>query len=70
MRALGYAVDDEEHEVGVRCVAAPVRGHRGKVIAFLSISRPATRSHDVLPRLAERVKEAVAQLSAQLGFRG
>jgi DNA-binding IclR family transcriptional regulator len=70
VRERGYAVDDEEHDPGVRCVAAPVRDHGGRVIASLSISGPATRiDADAIPRLAERVKEAAAKLSTQLGYR-
>lgn len=71
VREVGYAVDNEEHEIGVRCVAAPVRGYTGKVIASLSISGPTTRiTPDAIPRLAQRVREAAAKLSTQLGHRG
>jgi DNA-binding IclR family transcriptional regulator len=71
VRGTGYAVDNGEHEAGVRCVAAPVRNHAGEVIASLSVSGPATRiTSDAIPRLAERVKGVAAKLSAQLGYRG
>jgi DNA-binding IclR family transcriptional regulator len=71
VREQGYAVDNEEHDLGVRCVAAPVRNHAGAVIASLSISGPTTRiTGEAIPRLAERVREAAARLSAQLGHRG
>jgi len=67
---LGYAVDNEEHEAGVRCVAAPIRSYSGGVVASLSVSGPATRiTSAAIPRLAERVKEFAAKLSAQLGYR-
>lgn len=67
----GYAVDNGEHEEGVRCVAAPVRNQTGQVVASLSVSGPATRiTTEAIPRLAERVKEVAAKLSAQLGYRG
>lgn len=70
VRALGYAVDNAEHDPGVRCVAAPIRNHAGMVIASLSISGPATRIPlEVVPRVAERVKGVAAKLSAQLGYR-
>jgi IclR family KDG regulon transcriptional repressor len=39
----GFSLDNEEHEVGVCCVAAPIRDMRGDVIAALSISGPADR---------------------------
>jgi DNA-binding IclR family transcriptional regulator len=41
--ARGYAVDDEEREAGLRCIAAPVRNHTGKVVAAVSISGPVSR---------------------------
>lgn len=70
VRRLGYAVDNGEHEEGVRCVAAPVRSYTGTVIASLSVSGPAMRiTPEAIPRLAERVKEVAAKLSAQLGYR-
>ena len=39
----GYAVDFEEQEEGVRCLAAPVFGPDGEVFAAMSISGPASR---------------------------
>lgn len=39
----GFAIDDEETFDGVRCVAAPVRNHRGEIIAAMGISGPSTR---------------------------
>ncbi|MGW8221529.1 MAG: IclR family transcriptional regulator [Syntrophobacteria bacterium] len=67
----GYAVDDEENEVGIRCVAAPVRNDRGKVIAGISISGPAVRVS--LERIHQELKwevmKTAAELSSRLGFR-
>jgi DNA-binding IclR family transcriptional regulator len=39
----GYALDNEEHEGGVCCVAAPIRDMKGDVIAALSVSGPVDR---------------------------
>ena len=71
VRERGYAVDNEEHNVGIRCIAVPVFDRGGKVVASLSISGPAVR---VRP---EKDKEHLAQLartateiSQVLGFRG
>lgn len=43
IRDQGYAIDDAEREMGVRCVAAPIRNSRGEVAAAISISAPSTR---------------------------
>ncbi|MBW7884989.1 MAG: IclR family transcriptional regulator [Caldilineaceae bacterium] len=43
IRQQGYAIDDAEREVGVRCVAAPIRNARGEVAAAISISGPSVR---------------------------
>jgi len=71
IRTSGYAVDDEEHQPGVRCVAAPIRNFSGNVIASLSISGPATRiTKEAIPSLAQRVKEVAGKLSVRLGYKG
>ncbi|QFZ22361.1 IclR family transcriptional regulator [Saccharothrix syringae] len=40
VRAAGYAVDNAEHEDFIHCIAAPVRGARGEVVAAVSMSVP------------------------------
>jgi DNA-binding IclR family transcriptional regulator len=40
VRAAGYAVDNAEHEDFIHCVAAPIRGARGEVVAAVSMSVP------------------------------
>lgn len=71
VRQLGYAVDDEENNLGVRCVGAPIFNAEGKVEA--SIASTGT-VHDVpreaVQRLAEHVKDAARRISHQLGYRG
>jgi DNA-binding IclR family transcriptional regulator len=67
-RARGYAIDDIENEEGVRCLAAPVRDHAGKVVASLSVAAPAYRfQRSDLPAVAPMVMAAAAELSARLG---
>ncbi len=71
VRRLGYAVDDEERELGVRCLASPVRDADGHVVAALSISGPSGRvTPDRLAELGEMVRQAAAQLSERLGYAG
>ena len=69
VRALGYAVDDQEYREGLRCVAAPVRNHTGQVVASLGLSGPAmeVKLEDV-PRLARLVVEQADDLSRALGY--
>ncbi len=69
VRTRGYAVDREERERGVRCVAAPVRDSQGRVVAALSVSAPATRlPHRRIPEVAGAVLETAAEISRQLVF--
>jgi IclR family KDG regulon transcriptional repressor len=46
VRSQGFAMDDEECEIGVRCVAAPIYDFHGKVVASISASGPASRLKD------------------------
>lgn len=69
VRRRGFAVDNEEHTVGVRCVAVPVLDHNRQVVAAMSVSTPAIRA-DVANRERARtlLSEAAARLSVQLGY--
>jgi IclR family KDG regulon transcriptional repressor len=68
IRALGYAVDNEEYDEGLRCIGAPVRDHSGHVVAALGIGGPVTRiTPDRVDPLAELVMTAARGLSRRLG---
>ena len=55
-RARGYAIDDEEFAVGIRCVGGPIRDAAGRLIAAVSVSGPAVRFTDArLEEVAEIV---------------
>jgi IclR family KDG regulon transcriptional repressor len=70
VRRRGYALDNEEFELGLRCIAAPVRDHTGEVIAAISIAGPAFRiGGQQIPNLSRTVMAAAARLSASLGYR-
>lgn len=43
IRSRGYALEDEERELGARCVAAPVRDYSGRIVGGISVSGPTTR---------------------------
>lgn len=69
IRRLGYAVDDEEMEIGVRCVASAIRQDRGNVIAAMSISGPSSRlTASRVSLVGELVRHTAGQISADLGY--
>lgn len=66
VRRDGFATDNEELELGVRCMAAGIYDDQGKLVAGLSISAPASRLEDTwLPKLRATAEE----ISRGLGFR-
>ena len=67
VRRLAVARDDEELELGVRCMAAGIFDDQGKLVAGLSISAPSDRLEE---SWMERVKATAAQISSALGYRG
>lgn len=70
IRDNGYAIDNEEHEIGVRCVAAPVHDNDGEVVAALSISMPSVRLTDrEVPKYRNLVIQAASEISERLGYR-
>ncbi len=67
-RQVGYAVDDEEHAVGLRCVAAVVFNENRQPVAALSVSGPLVRITDIrIPHLGSQVRQAADILTSQLG---
>jgi len=72
VRTRGYALDREEHEVGVFCVAAPVKGPSGLPIASLSVSLPSVRrTADLEKRLILEVQTTAEAIGSALsGYRG
>jgi DNA-binding IclR family transcriptional regulator len=63
----GTARDDEELELGVRCIAAGIFDDQSKLVAGLSVSAPADRMEDVW---MESLKDTASRISASLGYRG
>ena len=67
-RDQGFALDDEEYDEGIRCVAAPVYNAMGQVMAAIGVSGPAVRMTDErIHHHAECVKQAARELSVRLG---
>ena len=69
VRAKGFAVDDEESEMGLRCVAAPIRDHTGLVSAAISVSAPVQRmTKKNLQTMVPTVVAAADAISRRLGY--
>jgi len=69
VRQKGYATDEEENEIGLRCVAYPIYDYTDKIIAGLSITGPSSRITEAL--MEERghyLKKAAKDISRRLGY--
>ena len=67
-RTRGYAVDDEEHAVGLRCIAAVVFNEAADAVAAISLSGPMARIPDErIPLLGDLVRRAADAATAGLG---
>lgn len=70
IREMGYAIDEMEHEEGIRCVAAPIYNIKGKVIASVSVSGPVLHvTKERIPELTEEVIKTAKEISYHLGYR-
>ena len=69
IRQQGYAVNDEELAIGLRSVAAPVRGTRGKIVAAINISVTGSRisRQAIEEQLAPKVVDTAHLISSSLG---
>jgi DNA-binding IclR family transcriptional regulator len=63
----GYALDNEEAELGVRCIGAAVRDDTGALVAGLSVSAPAER---MKTSWAGMVRNTAEKISRSIGYRG
>ncbi|BDV44499.1 IclR family transcriptional regulator [Geotalea uraniireducens] len=69
--AKGYAVDNEELEIGVRGVAAPIKDYRNAVVGAVIISGPAIRFTDdhIRNDLVPLAQKTAVSISVKLGYR-
>jgi len=65
IRLQGYAIDREEAEKGVSCIAAGIRDDEGRLVAGLSVSAPSDR---IDAAWAVRVRDAAEQVSRAMGY--
>jgi DNA-binding IclR family transcriptional regulator len=69
VRAQGFAIDDQENEIGVRCVGAPIFDYTIQVIGAISVSGPANRmSKERSLELGPLVREATLKVSRRMGY--
>ncbi|MDR1933839.1 MAG: IclR family transcriptional regulator [Spirochaetales bacterium] len=69
VRRQGYGEDNEECEIGVRCVAAPIRDYSGKVVAAISTSGPTHRlNSDKLKLIRAEIPATAQNISKRLGY--
>ena len=66
IRRHDLAYDNEEAEIGLRCLASPIRDDQGSIVAGLSVSAPTDR-HD--PSWAAQIKATTEAISRALGYR-
>lgn len=70
VRRNGYATDDEESEIGMRSVAAPIRDLAGNAIAAVGLAGPIQRlTKKELRRLVPQVMATAAAISARMGYK-
>jgi DNA-binding IclR family transcriptional regulator len=70
VRERGYAVDDAEHQPGLRCVGAPIRDQSGRVFAAISVSAPAFKfAADAIEPMSSLVLHSAQAISRALGWR-
>lgn len=70
IKKYGFALDRQENEVGLQCVAAPIFSREAKCIAALSVSGPVSRMipERIKETLLPLVKQTAKQISAALGY--
>jgi DNA-binding IclR family transcriptional regulator len=67
VKRQGYAMDDEEFAIGARCIATPLRGSSGTVIAAISLSAPSSRLPlERVPEFAALLRETADEFARQL----
>jgi DNA-binding IclR family transcriptional regulator len=70
VRKLGYALDWEENELGIRCIASPIRNADCDVVAAVGISGPSNRVTDAArDELVEKLVHVARDLSQIMGYR-
>jgi DNA-binding IclR family transcriptional regulator len=68
-RRRGYAIDDEEFEEGLRCIAVPILDAQRMPVAAVSVSGPSFRvTAQKLPSIANQLLQCVRGISTDMGY--
>lgn len=69
IRHQGYAIDEQDYEIGVYAIGAPVRDHTGRVVAGITVTVPEVRYNPIRKeQIVQMVIEASRKVSARLGY--
>lgn len=69
VRHDGFAIDDEERGIGIRCIGAPIHDHRGRVVAAMSVAGPIfTMLEGDLDRVRGELLKAVTEVDFAMGY--
>jgi len=69
VRQLDYAFDNEECEIGAKCVAVPIRDYTGQIVAAISSTGPIYRFTDEwVERYLPELKKTALAISRELGY--
>lgn len=70
IKEKGYAYDNEEYSIGLKCVAAPIFNHEGKVLYGISVSGPSVRmTEEKIEESIKLIKEAAKEISYKIGYK-
>jgi IclR family acetate operon transcriptional repressor len=69
VRQEGIATDDEEREIGVKCIASPIKNDIGSIIAALSVSGPSARlSSKRIREMKPLIRSCALEISRAMGY--
>ena len=70
IKKIGYAIDDEENEMGVKCVGAPILNIKGDVAGAISVSGPIHRiTEDKMDFISKEVIKYANMISEEIGYK-
>lgn len=70
IRKRGYAIDNMEHEEGIRCVGAPIRNYQKEVFAAISASGPSQRFDPPrIKAMSKLIMETAEEISRKMGYK-